>query len=171
MAKWTRQHSGYWAHWPLAEALSWRMEFGCSLHTAFKELVELMCQDPDRMFGTGVLIGSHPLRPRGWDFPPYEPFATPNRLPFNTPNLGRVPFEDWCDLEPTTDSDGRPTNKARWASAKVDAWDYIELDRHTLMKAWLEYMARSERSCLLLPRTGRRAVGAPTRSSSGSRRR
>jgi hypothetical protein len=136
--------SGTWSHWPLADALSWRLQWkGITLEVAFDELRHL-CVNTPGLFATGVLIGSHPARPRGWDFPPYEPYATPNRVPHNTPNLGRVPAEDWEDLEPVTDQEAHPTNRLRYKSAKLEAWDHIELDKTTLVNTWLELMGRPE---------------------------
>ena len=142
-------YSGMWSHWPLADALTWRLQFGGTVDAGFKELqglVRLHAKDPEPLFATGVLVGSHPLRPVGWDFPPYQPFATPHTLPPSTPNLGRIPTEEWTDFELVIDSEGRPTRGVRYASAKSVAWDYIEFDRTTLMSASLEFMARADQT-------------------------
>jgi hypothetical protein len=139
--------SGYWSHWPLADALKWRtQQWKCSLPKAFREVALLCAEDPDRVFATGVLIGSHPERPRGWDFPPFEPFATPSRLPSNTPNLGRIPAEDWSDLEPAADPEtGQPTNQLNYASVKRPAWSHVEFNEPILVEAWMPLIRETEK--------------------------
>jgi hypothetical protein len=135
--------SGTWTHWSLADALKWHMQWKCSLVKAFGELA-LLCAD-GRVFATGVLARSHPDRPKGWDFPPYEPFATPNRLPPNTPGLGRIPAEDWPDFEPVTDTEGEPTSKLSYASVKLPAWSHVEFDQSSLVEAWMPLIRETEK--------------------------
>jgi hypothetical protein len=135
--------AGVWSHWPLADALRWRMQRGCTVDHAMTELRVLMRRDPENLFATGVLIGSNPLRPRGWDFPPYEPFGAPNRLPQNTPNLGRVPGEDWGDLKAVVDSRQQPTSRLDYISTWSEAWDFVEFDKTRLMIAWMRLIEKS----------------------------
>jgi len=138
---------GNWIHWPIGDALRWRMQFGCSIEQAVKELCLLMRQEPKDfqrdLFVTGVFVRSHPARPVDWNFPPREFLITPSRLAPGAPHLGRTPGDHWDDLEPVVDADEQPTNALRWVSVKLIAWKHVECDQDRLIIAWMPLIEKS----------------------------
>ena len=60
-------HSGTRLHWSLGDAMLWRMQWGLTAEAAFKELARI-CRETPEVLAIGVLAGSNPVRPRGWDF-------------------------------------------------------------------------------------------------------
>jgi hypothetical protein len=127
--------SGIKLHWPLADALAWRLQWQCSLNEAFGELAQICLEG--RVQAIGVSIGSHPERPSDWDFPSYLPFVDPpSAIPVGTPGLGLIPADHWSDFCPVLDHDQHPTSGLDYASVRLPAWRNVEFDRDALVLVW-----------------------------------
>jgi hypothetical protein len=140
MQRMTKEASGIFLHWPLADALAWRMQWKCSPTDAFNELAKL-CRE-GRVYSIGIYVESHPERPTGWDFPTYRPFIDPPAsIPIGTPGLGMIPADHWLDFCPVLDPDQRPTSGLDYASIRLRAWRKVEFERNRLVMAWKPMIA------------------------------
>jgi hypothetical protein len=136
--------NGEFNHWPLAEALSWRMEFGGTLGNAFTELAVLLEAPEDcRVVANGFAYkhaceGNEIVPWRRWIDPPTS--HDPTKF-----GLATMPRGEWSNLMPQTNEAGQVTSDLKCKTCRLIAWGGVEfLDRYTLVNAWLQKFGLAE---------------------------